>query len=829
MADPLSIAGLAIGALQASAQTSSALLDLYSSLKNAPYLIAALSSEASDTRTVLMGVQGAMDALSKLPAPQVAESLQSLERLVKDAKARLADLDALVTKLEAEKGAARRIKLVLKKSDADSLGTQLREARTKISDVLASSTSASASRMQLEIASIKLMVPQGHSETQAKVDGLCGVTENVLNTVKQNADDLLPLVQEIRGTSSAHTFALSRHDQRLNDLSILMQVMLAEQSWSSFKARLNSQPTYSKQSTQQTPDPRPSQSHNRCGGSLSSQALFLVDPRPSMARCDDDCPCCCHRAPSRGKPSRLIPAMLKTYLGGLFFGYTGRPDTMATCDSRHCAKEKKAQFLVTYAFPAWYALPPLHFLVEASSCWRFRIGLGYTRAVGESYYALTRALYMLDLPAVKKVLELDPMAARDVDPKDGASSLSGSIPIWLIAKNTDYRLVEAVKCLLFAGADPDQKGPYFEGARYSVAQALLVTPRYHPQQAAWEEIGRLLRISDYLDDLELPILHKVVTGICPIPLGAFLSSSAQDPSFDIDAVDDLGHSALELACYRGDEASVRDLIRHGADYSAACCLCAAVEGAAHDDSIITALVEAGADIRSYGPAVLWEAARKNNAAVIQLVAGIGVPLDVPLNDSIRIQPLGVAALFDKPGAARALCELGANVNARDIDGDTALHLSVAHNRHSALRVLLEYGADYHLGTEKNHTVLDLAAYSGDVAIMDILSELDLRGFDVSNDNYNGKYMRQRFQGRFLPPTDDLLEAFERLFAAAVRASLKPWHGEASGSEAGAGDAGSEGWEISSDSSDGKTNEDEDLFFDAEESPVGRAADSNPST
>ncbi|KAL8354853.1 hypothetical protein RB601_000566 [Gaeumannomyces tritici] len=826
MADPLSIAGLAIGALQASAQTSSALLDLYSSLKNAPYLIAALSSEASDTRTVLMGVQGAMDALSKLPAPQAAESLQSLERLVKDAKARLADLDALVTKLEAEKGSAKRIKLVLQKSNAASLGTKLREARTKISDVLASSTSASASRMQLEIASIKVMVPQGHSETQAKVDGLCGVTENVLNTVKQNADDLLPLVQEIRGTSSAHTLALSRHDQQFNDLSIIMQAMLAEQSWSSFKARFRSQPAYSKQSTQQTPDPRPSQSHNRRGGSVSSQALFLVDLRPSMARCDDDCPCCCHRAPSRGAPSRLIPAMLKTYLGGLFFGYTGRPDTIATCDSRHCAKEKKAQFLVTYAFPAWYALPPLHFLVEASSCWRFRIGLGCTRAGGKSYYALNRALDNLDLHAVKKVLELDPMAARDIDPEDGVTSLSDFILLRLADTSADYRLVEAVKCLLFAGADPDQEDSYFRNARHSVAQALLVTPRHHPQQATWEEIGRLLRISDYLDDLELPLLHKVVSGICPIPLGAFLSSSAQDPSFDIDAVNDLGYSALELACSRGDEASVRDLIHHGADYSAAGCLYAAVKGAAHDDSIITALVEAGADIRSYGPSVLLAAAQKNNAAVIQLLVGIGVPMD----DSTTTQPLGVAAVFDNAGVVWALCELGANVNARDIDGDTALHLSVAHNCHSALRVLLEYGADYHLGTKRNRTILDLAARWGDVATMDMLSELDLRGFDVSNDNYNGKFMRQRFQNRFLPPTDDLLEAFERLFAAAVRASLKPWHGEASRSEAGAGDAGSEGWEISSESSDGKDNEDdEDLFFDAEESTGSRAADSSPST
>ncbi|KAL8386874.1 hypothetical protein RB595_010324 [Gaeumannomyces hyphopodioides] len=828
MADPLSIAGLAIGALQASAQTSSALLDLYSSLKNAPYLIAALSSEVSDTRTVLLGVQEAIDALSKLPAPQAAEVLQSLRRLVGDAKTRLADLDALVRKLEAEKGSAKRIKLVLQKSDAASLGAQLREARTKINDVLASSTSASASRMQLEIASIKVLVPQGHSETQAKVDGLCGVTESVLSTVKQNADDLLPLVQEIRGTSSAHTLALSRQDQRLSDLSIVVQNMAAEQSWSSYKARFKSQSTHSKPSTQQTPDPRLNQPQNRRESSLSSShALFLINLRPSMARCDDDCPCCCHRAPARGRPSCLIPAMLKTYLGGLFFGYTGRPDTIATCDSRHCAKEKKVYFQVTYAFPAWYALPPLHFLVEASSRWRFGIGLVCTRVGGESHYALFDALKRLDLPAVRKLLELDPMAARDVDPRDGSTCLTDLITLWIVDNRVDCRLVEAVKCLLFAGADPGQEFPRYGSARHAAAGALLVTPSHRPQRAMWEEIGRLLNICGYLDDVELPLLHKVVSGICPIPLEAFLSSSAQDPSFDINITNYQGLSALELACCHGDEASVRALIRRGADFSALRFFDAAVTGAAHNDSIVTALIEAGADIRSYGPDVLWTAACAGNTAAIRLIAQAGVPLDVSDQED---SPLLGAAILNHPDAVRALCALGRNINAHDTGGFTALHGSVQFNSHSALRVLLEYGADYRLVTGTNLTILGLAAQYGDVAMMDMLSELDLRGFDVSNDNYNGKYMRQEFQSRVLPPADDLLEAFERLFAAAVRASLEPWPEEASESEEEAGDASSDGGESSEDSSGGNgSGDEEDLFFDAEESPVGRAAGASLST
>ncbi|KLU82875.1 hypothetical protein MAPG_01943 [Magnaporthiopsis poae ATCC 64411] len=793
MADPLSIAGLAIGALQASAETSGALLKLYSSLKNAPDLIAALSNEASDTRAVLLRVQDACDALSKLATPQAAEFLQSLQDLVGDAKARLAELDSLAKRLEAEKGVRMRVKWVLQDSNAASLKVQLREVRTKISDVLVSSTSASASHMQLELADIKVLVPQSHSETQAKIDGLSGVVESVLNKTEQNT-------------------------KRLDDLSILMQTLVVEQSWTLYKTRLKGgQSTNSKPRTQQRPISIGNEQGRR-EGSFYSQALFLINLRPSMASCADECPCCCHRPPAaRGRPSNLVPAMLKAYLGGLFVGYNGGPDKMAACDSRHCAKEKKAHVQVSYAFPAWCALPPLHLLVESSSHWRFKIDLVHKRVGSDFRYSLLNALFRCDLPTVKRVLDLDPMAAREIDPTDGRSSLLDAVELWILKYDRGYGLAEAVKYLLFTGADPDQENIEGRSARGMVAWALLGMPAHHHQRATWEEIGRLLNISDYLDDLEIPFLHKVISGICLIPIDGFLSGSVQDPSFDINVTSFMNQTALSLACRRGDEASVRALLRHGADCSSGVVLGNATISAAYSDLIVAALIEAGADTSWDGG--VYTAACKNNGAAIRTLVQAGAS---PYGRDPDLIPLIDAACFNAPDAIQALCELGATVDARDSHGFTALHKSILRNSHESLRVLLEHGADHRLKTgwprRYRRTILDLAADEGDVETMDIVTSLDLRGFNVSSDNYNGRVMRNYFEARSLPPTDELREAFERMFAAAARASLEPWPEE--GSESESEEVWEEEEEEAGSAESDEDRDEQDIFFDAKESPVG---------
>ncbi|KAK4455324.1 ankyrin repeat protein [Podospora aff. communis PSN243] len=70
----------------------------------------------------------------------------------------------------------------------------------------------------------------------------------------------------------------------------------------------------------------------------------------------------------------------------------------------------------------------------------------------------------------------------------------------------------------------------------------------------------------------------------------------------------------------------------------------------------------------------------------------------------------------KVGAVRALLESGAEPNAQDRNGETALHILLRNPGSSipALRLLLEHGASPEMGNQDDETPLHLVAYAGDL-------------------------------------------------------------------------------------------------------------------
>jgi ankyrin repeat protein len=78
-------------------------------------------------------------------------------------------------------------------------------------------------------------------------------------------------------------------------------------------------------------------------------------------------------------------------------------------------------------------------------------------------------------------------------------------------------------------------------------------------------------------------------------------------------------------------------------------------------------------------------------------------------------PLDHAIMLGCPGAARALLDNGADMNAVDSHGDTVLHraLNICPRRGAMIRLLVEAGADLCSARDaRGMTVLDVAAASG---------------------------------------------------------------------------------------------------------------------
>jgi len=107
------------------------------------------------------------------------------------------------------------------------------------------------------------------------------------------------------------------------------------------------------------------------------------------------------------------------------------------------------------------------------------------------------------------------------------------------------------------------------------------------------------------------------------------------------------------------------------------------------------------------------------------VAGIKQSLDRGTSIETKYDRSGqtvliVAARNNRVSAVRYLCEQGANVNAQDIYGSTALHQATFYSFEKVVSVLLEYNADKEIKDNKGLTALDYAIQYDNDEIMNLL-------------------------------------------------------------------------------------------------------------
>ena len=198
------------------------------------------------------------------------------------------------------------------------------------------------------------------------------------------------------------------------------------------------------------------------------------------------------------------------------------------------------------------------------------------------------------------------------------------------------------------------------------------------------------------------------------------------PRSEIDNVDVTGCTALSWAVQCRDRDSAEQLLLRGSDpgivdFSGRNPLHYAVSSG--DISITQLLLAANADVHAKeanGVTALHMAATlEEGTPIINLLLSRGASPDSEDNEGFR--PLHRAAYNNNPGNMQLLLTRGANINAANKFGTTALMSSVFANAHKALRLLLHNQTlDCTSKNSNSRTVLDLVALHGDPKTLQIL-------------------------------------------------------------------------------------------------------------
>ena len=160
---------------------------------------------------------------------------------------------------------------------------------------------------------------------------------------------------------------------------------------------------------------------------------------------------------------------------------------------------------------------------------------------------------------------------------------------------------------------------------------------------------------------------------------------------DIDQTDAYGRTALEWAVARNDVVAVRALLDKGAgSYYGNWAFSYSISGLISNRAISESLTRFKRDIRTLNPR----------------------------DDTILIG----ARQHNNPESIRALLSLGADIDAQNNYGFTALHYAAYWNRYECLAVLLEFPADCSLQANCGHNVLYIAITNSDIRTLEIPGE-----------------------------------------------------------------------------------------------------------
>lgn len=201
---------------------------------------------------------------------------------------------------------------------------------------------------------------------------------------------------------------------------------------------------------------------------------------------------------------------------------------------------------------------------------------------------------------------------------------------------------------------------------------------------------RFSRESDWIEEQNFTPLHRSILGLSPLSLAAMLRD---DPNA-VHTTDAQGRTALDWATARAQLSDMRLLIEHNSnvnsmDFMGRTTILHAVDS--HNDEAVRILLEAGADPNPQVPEGLF-----------------------------RSSPLKAASFGGLAKMVELLLEFGANIDAYNPEGQTALHAAVISQNVECAGLLLEAGASLADVSGAGLTPLRLAIIHNSHAVLKLL-------------------------------------------------------------------------------------------------------------
>ncbi|MDO5463390.1 MAG: ankyrin repeat domain-containing protein [Akkermansia sp.] len=230
----------------------------------------------------------------------------------------------------------------------------------------------------------------------------------------------------------------------------------------------------------------------------------------------------------------------------------------------------------------------------------------------------------------------------------------------------------------------------------------------------------------------LPFAHRE-TADALIAAGANVNCRRRDARFD--------HTPLTLAAQKGFRSTVKLLLKAGAEVNAVTesGTTALIEAAARNHTdIVRMLLAAGATVHHHSRGPLFYAYLNKNEDMVKLLLAAGATLNLAeaaecgqteqvrrlLKNGADVNegaPIIGAAEEEHCDIVRMLIAAGADVNAQNIVGNTALHYAALWGNTDIAEQLLAAGADANIANDWDETPCSIAVEEGHTEIIRLLA------------------------------------------------------------------------------------------------------------